>query len=203
MLQSCVPSRGSKGECLLAFPPSRGRLHALVSGPRPANASLPSLIFCFWLSGLRLSLKKTPVIGLDPPGLSRIISPIWRWLIWSHLQSPLGRVKYHIRWFWGLDVDMGWGEGDGSAPLFTTLFWKFWGGPVRVESGCLPEDSLLIRVSKPSLFITTRFHSRVSWLVILSYFISPCLWRYIVEDKTQRFFQSETRALHLACMKEK
>ena len=152
VLQSCVPFRGSKGECFLEFPASRGHLHALVCGPRPATASLPSLLFCFWLSGLHLSFKNPLVIALGPPGLSRITSPIWRCLIWSHLQSPLCRAKYHIHWFWGLDVDMGRGEGDGSAFLFTTLFWEFWGGPIRVESGCLPEDSLLIKVSKPSLF---------------------------------------------------
>lgn len=50
-----------------------------------------------------------------------------------------------------LGIRQGWG-GRWQCALFTRLFWECWGGPGRGDNRYLPEDPLIIKVFKPSLF---------------------------------------------------
>ena len=170
----------------LPFPASRGirKPWPVAPGQQPHHSDL-----CFSASDspvFLFDLKKILVIALGPLRLSRINFPIWGSLIWWHLQSPLRHVKYHVHWFWGLDMD------GGRRRQYSSVYHSLlgiWGWSIRVGSGCLPEDTLIIKVSKPSLLsllilLATYFHFCISRLTILSCFISPCLWSNIVQDKT-------------------
>ena len=87
-----------------------------------------------------------------------------------------------------LGIRHGWGQ-EAAVLLCLPQSLGIWGWSISVESGCLPEDTLIIKVSKPSLLsllilLATYFHFCISRLTILSCFISPCLWSNIVQDKT-------------------
>lgn len=146
-------------------------------GQQPCHSDL-----CFSASEspvFLFDLKKILVIALGPLGLSRISFPIWGSLIWWHLQRPLRHVKYHIHWFWGLDMD----GGQEVAVLISLPQSSGNLGMVRSEWRVgVCQRTLIIKLSKPSLLsllilLATYFHFCISQLTILSCFISPCLWR--------------------------
>ena len=130
---------GSKGECVLALSSFQRHLQALAYGPRAATVSLWSLLLRFRVSCLPLWLKKDPC---DSTGPSRIIQDklshlrILNLMTSAKAPSPC-KVPYSLV----LGIRHGWGAGGGSACLSTTVFWEFGDGQIRVESGCLPEDT--------------------------------------------------------------
>lgn len=158
--------------CFLLFPASRNCLCALACSPpcpQTTTTSLQPLLFWFWLSCLPLSLQKTLVIALGPLGLCRVILPIWRSLIQSHLQRPLCRVKHRIHWFWGLDKD---GEGDGSVPYLPGSSGN--AGAVQAE-GIIGICQRILSLSKSSNHLCLVVHAHSA------YYVFPLL-HFLVND---------------------